>query len=77
MVDYCCKKKEAIKVESYATNSKGNQATTCLTRKKEMSLPFTDEECRHILELLKTKSYVTNHITSISTHDELLNKNFT
>ena len=74
--DYCRKKKATTEVENNATISKGNWATTCLIGKKEMSLPFTNEQCRQILELLKTKCSNANHVTSSSKNDELSGKAF-
>ncbi|XP_075491274.1 uncharacterized protein LOC142529589 [Primulina tabacum] len=67
-VEFCRKKKAATEVNS--TISKGNQAAY-LTEKKETSFPFTSEECRQILEMLRSKNPSANHVSNYSTHDEL------
>ncbi|XP_068312390.1 uncharacterized protein [Pyrus communis] len=70
--EYCSKKKAAVE----AVLSKGNQAATCLTDRKEMKFPFTAEECKQILSMLHNKSSSANHVSNPATHEELSGPTF-
>ncbi|CAL2238881.1 unnamed protein product [Prunus armeniaca] len=66
--DYCRKKKAAAEAEFGAMISKGNQAVTCVTERKEMQFPFTAEERKQILSELHNRSSSANHVGNSTTH---------
>ncbi|KAM1239955.1 hypothetical protein ACFX2J_045328 [Malus domestica] len=74
--EYCRKKKAAAEANFGAVLSKGNQAATCLTERKEMKFPFTAEECKQILSMLQNKSSSANHVSNSATHEELSGPTF-
>jgi predicted GNAT superfamily acetyltransferase len=53
--EYCRKKKAVTKAEFNAIISKGNQVASHKNERKEVSFPFTVEECQQILSMLKVK----------------------
>ncbi|XP_068323093.1 uncharacterized protein [Pyrus communis] len=74
--DYCRKKKAAAEADHGIVISRGNQAATYLTEKKEMKFPFTAEECKQILSVLQIKSSSANHVGNSTTHEELSGPTF-
>jgi hypothetical protein len=70
------KKKAVTEAEFNATISKGNQVASHKNERKEMNLPFTAEECKQILSMLKNKTTSANHVSNCPTHDELSGKAF-
>lgn len=65
-----CRKKRAV------TISNGNQVASHMNERKEMDFPFTVEECKQILDMLKTKISSAKHVSNCLTHDELSGKAF-
>jgi hypothetical protein len=74
--EYCRKKKAVTEAEFNATISKGNQVASHKNERKEMSFPFTAEECKQILSMIKNKITSANYVSNYPTHDELSGKAF-
>ncbi|KAB2622516.1 hypothetical protein D8674_024698 [Pyrus ussuriensis x Pyrus communis] len=70
--EFCRKRKAAAEVESNRSfSSKGNQVTTN-ARMDTPSFPFSQEDCKQILQMLnKNKSSLVNQVGNSSTHEEL------
>jgi hypothetical protein len=74
--EYCRKKKAVTEAEFNMAISKGNQVASHENKRKEMDFPFTPDECKQILSMLKTKTSSVNHVSNCPTHDELSSKAF-
>jgi len=74
--EHCRKKKAVTEVEFNVVIFNGNQVASHMNERKEMNFPFTAEECKQILGMLKTKISSANHVSNCPTHDELSGKAF-
>ncbi|KAB2617087.1 hypothetical protein D8674_012956 [Pyrus ussuriensis x Pyrus communis] len=71
--DYCRKRKTAAKIESNCPfSSKGNQVTSHDKKEVMSSFPFSQEDCKQILNMLnKNKSSFANQVGNSSHIEEL------
>ena len=70
------RKKAVTEAKFNVAISNENQVASHMNERKEMNFPFTTEECKQILSMLKTKISSTNHFSNCPTHDELSSKAF-
>ncbi|CAN6692263.1 unnamed protein product [Malus baccata var. baccata] len=76
--DYCSKRKAAAEIESnHPFSSKRNQVTSHDKREVMSSFPFSQEDCKQILNMLnKNKSSLANQVSNPSHIEELSGKAF-
>ncbi|KAL5862073.1 hypothetical protein ACOSQ4_003369 [Xanthoceras sorbifolium] len=79
-IDFCRKLKKAESDQSFRTSTakRGNQFSAPQQAEKNdipSSLPFTQEQCQQILQMLTNNmSSMANHVGNSSVHDELSSK---
>ncbi|XP_050133176.1 uncharacterized protein LOC126609252 [Malus sylvestris] len=76
--EFCHKRKAAAEIESsHPFSSKGNQVSQHNKQETMPNFPFSQEDCKQILQMLnKNKSSLANQVGNHSTHEDLSGKAF-
>nr|XP_028959085.1 uncharacterized protein LOC114825032 [Malus domestica] len=71
--DFCRKRKAATETESNRLfSSKGNQVSQSNKQETVPNFPFSQEDCKQILQMLnKNKSSFANQVSNLPSHEEL------